>query len=55
MRPRGSSASENPGMKMELGGGGERSFVCDRRTRSPGERGEMTQKESRGGVLNVKG
>lgn len=36
VRPCGSAASENPGMKMELGGGGGRSYGSDQRMRSPG-------------------
>lgn len=36
MRLCGSGASENPGMRMELGGGGGRSYGSDQRMRSPG-------------------
>lgn len=36
MRRRGSGASENPAMKMGLGGGGGRSYGSDQRMRSPG-------------------
>lgn len=47
-RPCGSGASESPGMKMGLGGGGGRSYGSDQRMRSPrgeGESGDDTKRE----------